>query len=125
MLGFLTKDQHQDTFKLACEKTLSSPAGLYHTMWTAMAKCDYFAEFQCIMLGLPFVYEFFCQQWLRGIDIMIEKKTGVRKIHTLRLIKLLEADFKSSLKIFFAENLMTMVEGNSALAEEQWGLINK
>ena len=53
---------------------------------------------------------------------MIEKKKGVRWIHTLRLIEILEADFNSALKHFFANDLMTAVETNNTLADKQWGV---
>ena len=53
---------------------------------------------------------------------MIEKKKGQRYIHTLRLIKILEADFNSALKHFFAKDLMKAAETNDTLADEQWGL---
>ena len=50
---------------------------------------------------------------------MIEKKKGVRQIHTLRLIELLEA---AALNKFFAKNLMTIAESNNSLVDKQWGL---
>ena len=53
---------------------------------------------------------------------MIEKKKGVCWIHTLRLIELLESDFNSALKSFFAKEFMTILESNNSLADEQWGL---
>ena len=40
----------------------------------AVAECDYLAEFQCVMLSLPFIYGFVCKQWLKDIDVMIEKE---------------------------------------------------
>jgi hypothetical protein len=51
---------------------------------------------------------------------MLEKKKGVRRIHMLRIIALLEADFNTALKILFAKRLMDNAE-NVGLSEEQWG----
>ena len=110
--------QYQQTFKAARERTSSSPAGLYYTIWKAMAECDYFAEFQCVMLSLPFIYGFVCNRWLKAIDVMIEKKKDIRWIHTLRLIKILEANFNSALKHFFAKDLVTAAETKNFLADE-------
>ena len=87
-----------------------------------MAECDYLAEFLAVMLSLPFIYGFVCNRWLRGIDVMIEKKKGVRWIHTLRLIELLEADFNSARRFFFAKEFMTIAESNNSLVDEQWDL---
>jgi hypothetical protein len=51
---------------------------------------------------------------------MLEKKKGVRRIHMLRIIALLEADFNTALKILFAKRLMDNAE-SVGLNEEQWG----
>ena len=48
------------------------------------------------MLSLPFIYEFECKRWLKGIDVMIEKEKGVKWIRALRLIEILDADFNSA-----------------------------
>ena len=51
------------------------------------------------------------------LDVMLEKKEGVRKIHQLPIIGLVVAGFNMALKIFFANGQF----GNTALTEEQWG----
>ena len=110
VVGVMTKEQFQYVFKIANEKTSSSPSGMHYTMWKAMAARDYCAEFLCIMISLPFVYGFSNDRWLREIDVMLEKKKGVRKIHLLRIIGLLEADFNTALKFFFANKMMIIAE---------------
>ena len=47
-------------------------------------------------------------------------KKGVRMIHMLRIIGLVEADFNTALKIFFAKKMIQNAERTS-LTEEQWG----
>jgi hypothetical protein len=59
-------------------------------------------------------------RWTKCIDVMIEKKRGNRKIHMLRIIGLLEADFNTALKIIFAQKLMNNAE-SAGLSDEQWG----
>ena len=52
--------------------------------------------------------------------LMLKKKRNVRQIHRLQIIGLLEANFNTALKIYFARKMMT----NSArtdLTEKQWG----
>ena len=51
---------------------------------------------------------------------MLEKKPGVRKIHQLRIIGLLEADFNTALKLIFARKMMWNAE-TSGISDEQWG----
>jgi hypothetical protein len=60
------------------------------------------------------------QRWLHEIDVMLEKQKGVRKVHLLRIIGLLEADFNTALKFFFARKMMQNAECNG-LSDEQWG----
>ena len=48
------------------------------------------------------------------------RSAGIRKIHMLRIIGLLEADFNTALKFLFAKQMMTNAE-NIGLSDEQWG----
>ena len=52
---------------------------------------------------------------------MLEKKKGVRKIYTLHIIRLLEADFQTALRYFFAVQMQSAMELNELL-DEQHGL---
>ena len=52
---------------------------------------------------------------------MLEKKRGIRKIHLLCIIGILEADFNTALKILFARKLMHIAEQARDLHDEQWG----
>ena len=74
VLGYMDTRKYQQTFKLTRERTTSLPAGLHYTVWKAMAECDYLAEFQAVMMSLPFIYGFVCNRWRRGIDLMIERR---------------------------------------------------
>ena len=65
------------------------------------------------------MYGFVNRRWMKMIDVMLEKKKGVRYIHMLRIIGLLEADFNTALKIY-ARRLMQQAEENG-LTDEQWG----
>ena len=90
-----------------------------------MAECDYLAEFQCVIPSLPFIYEFVCKRWLKGIGVIIEKKKGQLYIHTLRLINILETDFNSVFNYFFAKDLMKAAETKNTLSNKQWGAIER
>ena len=59
----------------------------------------------------------------------MEKKPGVRKIHQLRIIGLLEADFNTALKLIFAKNkrlemqkVVGLVENNGVGDRIEWQL---
>ena len=96
----------QSAFKAAAERTTSSPAGLHYTIWKTVAREDDLASWLSLMMSLPFCFGFVNARWKQIIDVMIEKKRGVRKIHQLRIIGILEADFNIALKILFACKLI-------------------
>ena len=58
VVGVMRKEQFQYAFKIANEKTSSSPSRMQYTTWKAMAISDYCAEFLCMMISLPFMYGF-------------------------------------------------------------------
>eukprot|EP00956_Cyclotella_meneghiniana_P043637 scaffold280626_cov142-Cyclotella_meneghiniana.AAC.1 len=71
-------------------------------------------------MSLPFLYGFANDRWCNEIDVMLEKKPGIRKIHMRRIIGLLHADFNTALKFLFAKQMMQNAE-NLGLSDEQWG----
>ena len=72
------------------------------------------------MMSLPLQYGFVNNRWCKATDVMLGKKPGVRKIHQLHIIGLLEADFNTALKLIFARKMMRNAE-TSGISEEQWG----
>ena len=76
--------------------------------------------FLAVMILLLFQYRFVNNRWCRATDVMLEKKPGVRKIHQLHIIVLLEADFNTAFKLIFAKKMMGNAE-RSGISNEQWG----
>jgi hypothetical protein len=118
IVGEITTAAFQEAFKRVGERT--SSAGIHYTIWKCLAWDDECAELMSRMMSLPFRHGFLNERWTRSIDVMLEKKKGVRRIHMLRIIALLEADFNTALKILFAKRLMDNAE-SVGLSEEQWG----
>ena len=71
------------------------------------------------MMSLPFEYGFVNERWTNSIDVMLEKKRGQRKIHMLRIIALVEADWNTALKIIFRKLIRNAEK--VGLNDEQWG----
>ena len=116
--GFISPEKFQAAFKAVKERTTSSPSGLHYTLWKVLA-AD-LASWLSLLMSLPFMYGFAHQRWATMADVMLEKKKNVRKIHQLRIIGILEADFNTALKIIFGRELMTRAE-SVGLNNEQWG----
>jgi len=49
-------------------------------------------------MSLPFMYGFVNVRQKQIIDVMLEKKEGVRNMHLLRIIGILDADFNTALR---------------------------
>jgi len=118
--GTVETESFQHAFHKAREDTSSSPSGLHFTIWKSIATNDELSTIMAKMMGIPFRFGIRNVRWMRVIDVMLEKKKGVRKIHKLRIIGLLEADFNTALKIFFAKHMVNNSE-QSDVTEEQWG----
>ena len=72
----ITPSQFRSAFKLARERTSSSPSGRHYTLWKTLAMQDDMAELLATMMSLPFVYGFAPERWTHSIDVMLEKKKG-------------------------------------------------
>ena len=108
----------QGAFKAVSKKVTSSPSGLHYTLWKVLAQEDDIAQWLSIMMSLPFICAFVSECWKQTVNAMLAKKPGVRKIHQLQIIGILEADFKTTLKILFARKLMKIAE-KTGLSDEQ------
>jgi hypothetical protein len=122
--GWITAKEFRQAFYLVKENTSSSPSGLNYTLWKCIASDDELCKTMATMISLPFVYRFVNERWTNSIDVMLEKNRGLRQIHRLRIIGLVEADFNTALKIFMAKKLVQNAE-KTDLTEEQWARPNR
>jgi len=100
VVGSLSKAEFQQMFKQKKESVSSDPHGINYTVWKAMAKSDYLSSFLCTLVSLPFIYGYANTRWMNMIDVMLEKKPGVRNIHMLRIIGLVCPEFNTALSYF-------------------------
>ena len=116
----ISPDTFAAVFKEANERTSSSPEGLHYTLWKAIAEKEEFCKYMSVMMYLPFKYGFSVKRWQRAIDVMLEKQEGIRKIHLMRIIGLVEADTNCALKILYSDRLMKNAE-QAGISCDQWG----
>ena len=100
VVGSLSMTEFQQMFKRKKEGVSSDPHGINYTVWKAMAKSDHLSSFLCSLVSLPFIYGFANTRWMNMIDVMLEKKPGVRNIHMLRIIGLVCPEFNTALSYF-------------------------
>ena len=78
------------------------------------------AQYYSVMMILPFIHGFKNDRCAKIINVMLKKKAGIKKVHLLRTIGLVEADFNTALELFFARYLVLNSE-KTELTDEQWG----
>jgi hypothetical protein len=78
VVGSLSKEEFQQMLRKKKEGVSSDPHGMNYSMWKAMAKSDHHSSFLCTLVSLPFIYGFANTRWMNMIDVMLEKKPGVR-----------------------------------------------
>jgi hypothetical protein len=120
--GSISPSELQEMFKRSKEKTSSNARTLNYTIRKSMAQDDKLAEFLSTLLSLlPFLYGFPNEHWSQMTNFMLEKKPGVRQIHTLRIIGKVAAEFNTCLKFFIGHKAMRNFEATEA-CNEQHGL---
>ena len=96
------------------------PSRIHYTFWKSIASDSKMAQYCSVMMRLPFIHGFKIDQWAKSIDVMPPKEVGIKNIYLLQIIGLVEADFNTALKLYFAKHLILNSE-KTELTEEQWG----
>jgi hypothetical protein len=116
----LSPEQYAAGWKRVKEKTSAGPSGITIPHMKAHGMSQYMSEVDSILANLPYRYGFSPLRWRKGVDVMLEKKAGIRQLQTLRAILLYEADFNQNNKRLGQEILYRAEAGNS-VAIEQFG----
>ena len=118
VLGTISSEEFQEMFKCAKERTSSDSRTPNYTIWKCLAKSDKISGFASVLLSLPFVYGFPNDHWTHMTDFMLEKKPGVRHLHTLRIIGKLPAEFNTCLKLIIGKQARDNFEMSDACDEQ-------
>ncbi len=113
---------YQSAFKAVKEGTSSSCSGLHYGHYKALFQDQRVADVEAIMMNASFQLGFSSQRSQSGIDVMLEKKAGVRQPEKLRAILLFEADYNTHAKVLSRQ---VMAAAEKWLAPEQFGSRNK
>ena len=118
VLGSITSGDFQEMFKRAREHTSSDPRTPNYSIWKCLAKSDRISGVASVLLSLPFIYGFPNQHWIHMTDFMLEKKPGVRQIHTLRIIGKVVAEFNTCLKLLIGKKARDNFEHSEACDDQ-------
>ena len=117
----ISKDDFQQYWKKARERTASSISGLHFGHYKAAASSDLLSLLHASIIDSAFNRGYPLSRWTKGLSCMLEKEEGVIKVDKLRAILLLEADFNFATKLLVGKRMVETLEFDGALAEEQFG----
>lgn len=113
VLGDFTATDIQLMFRAARERTSSDLSTLNYTLWKCLARNDDIAGILSVLFSLPFSYGFVNNHWTYMTDFMLEKKQGVRHLHTLRIIGKVAAEFNTCLMFLIGKKTRNNFEDSS------------
>jgi hypothetical protein len=113
---------YKSAFKAMKESTSSSFSGIHYGHYKALFQHQGLDEVEAAWMNAPFNLGFSSLRSQRGVDIMLEKKPGVRQAEKLRAILLFEADYNTHAKVLSRQ---VMSASERWLAPEQFGSRNK
>jgi hypothetical protein len=116
----LLPHEYASGWKKVKERTSSGPSGITIPHMKAHGQSEILTCVDTIMANLTYRHGFAPSRWKKGLDVMIEKKPGSRRLDTLRAILLYEADFNQNNKRLGREMLL-QAESHDAVAVEQYG----
>ena len=77
------------------------------------------------MMTIPFQKGFAPELWTQVTDVMLEKTTGIPRIHRLRIIQIIEADLNQCLLLLFTKPMVDNAENFSLLHPSQCSTRNQ
>lgn len=116
----ISEDEYRYSWSKVKERTSAGPSGITIPHMKAHCTSSKLLKIDTRMANLPFRYGFALNRWKKGLDVMLEKKPGVRQISTLRAILLYEADFNQNNKRL-GRDMLRRAEKFGCVALEQYG----
>ena len=117
----ITREEYQNGWKKAKEKTSSGGIILHFGHCKSMAQNDGLAQLEAMFLSSAMKSGYAYASWRKGVDCTLQKKANSLRIDKLRTIVLFEADFNFVNK-FISRKIAKKAEANhECFADEQYG----
>jgi hypothetical protein len=101
----ITPKMFRKTFSRVHEKKATSASGRHLGHYKALMDTDKLVDLLCKTMSLPWKHGICLDCWLKVIDVMSEKEEGIFRLHKLRIIQLIEADFNQCLFMLFTKTI--------------------
>lgn len=102
------------------KEATSSGGPLHFGHFKASVMNEELAEFEAIMANIPYQTGLLVERWTDSTNVMLEKKEADYRVHRLRTILLMAADFNHNNKRT-GRDFMRNAEKHRTIAREQYG----
>lgn len=117
----ITTDKFSSLYKVLDERTSSSPSGQNLGHYKAAVKSDILTQVYTHMMTIPHLAGFSQRRWRQVVDVMLEKKQGGSRVHSLCIVALQESDFNQSNHLAIGKQLLEYLEDHNLLPPMQHG----
>ena len=114
----ITKEDFQNYWKRAKERTASSFAGRHFEHYTAASHSDFLSEVHARHIVLITKIGATPKRWSNGLSVMLEKISGVAVVTKLHTILLMKADFNCHNRLIFGDRMTKLARDNGLVPVE-------
>ena len=114
------REDFQEYWSKAKEKTSSSKSGLHFGIYMANSRSDKLSLLHAAKLNLAARFGITLDRWHNALTCLLKKTFGSILITKLRAICLLEADYNWLMKLIFAKRMMENARAKGIIPQEQF-----
>jgi hypothetical protein len=116
----ITPKMFAKAFGRVHEKKATSASGRHLGHYKAILDSPSLTSLLCNTLTLPWKHGICLSRWQKVIDVMLAKEEGLCRLHKLRIIQLIEADFNQCLLMLFTKPITPNMDKYEARSPCQW-----
>jgi hypothetical protein len=116
----ITATMFRKAFGRVHEKKSTSASGRHLGHYKTIMHNTKLTELMCTMMSIPWKHGICLDRWLKVIDVMLSKDEGMCRLHKLRIIQLIEADFNQCLLMLFTKPITHNMDTYEARSPCQW-----
>jgi hypothetical protein len=116
----ITPNMFRKAFGRVHEKKATSASGRHLGHYKALMDTDKLVDLMCKTMFLPWKHGICLDRWNKVIGVMLAKEEGICRLHKLRIIQLIEADFNQCLLMLFTKPITHNMDRYEARSPCQW-----
>lgn len=117
----ISRDDFIRYWRKAKESTSSSFSGLHFGHYKAATHSPFLSDIHALLTETSFRAGYPLLRWQHGLQVILEKKPGVRLVSKLRAILLMEADFNFGNKLLIGSRMMKQARTSGSIPPELYG----